>query len=149
RRARTGRAERRRKGRCGMIRRSRWAPIAVVAGLIPGCGAVTLEPAPPDEPWPEAAPPPRLMRREAAAEDDLETPVGDGGVAEGGRSDAGTGPTGPAAAAPIDAGASAGDAGASAPPESDAGASGAAKPVHKKSSKQAPKPVPASAHPEN
>jgi hypothetical protein len=30
-----------------------------------GCGAMTLEPLPPDEPLPEAAPPPRLVRRDA------------------------------------------------------------------------------------
>jgi hypothetical protein len=28
------------------------------------CGAVTLEPLPPEEPLPEAAPPPRLLRHD-------------------------------------------------------------------------------------
>ena len=37
-------------------------------GWTGGCGAVTLEPLPPEEPLPEAAPPPRLLRRDAGAD---------------------------------------------------------------------------------
>jgi hypothetical protein len=37
-------------------------------GLAEGCGAVTLEPMPPEEPLPEAAPPPRLVRRDAGVD---------------------------------------------------------------------------------
>jgi hypothetical protein len=39
--------------------------LLVVASLAANCGAMTLEPLPPDEPLPEAAPPPRLMRKDA------------------------------------------------------------------------------------
>jgi hypothetical protein len=39
--------------------------LVAVAGVAASCGAVTLEPLPPEEPLPEAAPPPRLMRRDA------------------------------------------------------------------------------------
>jgi len=41
--------------------------IAAVVVTGADCGAVTLEPLPPDEPLPEAAPPPRLVRRDAGA----------------------------------------------------------------------------------
>ena len=43
-----------------------WA-LAIVAAVAAGtnCGAVTLEPLPPEEPLPEAGPPPRLVRRDA------------------------------------------------------------------------------------
>jgi hypothetical protein len=44
-------------------------------GLAESCGAVTLEPLPPEEPLPEAAPPPRLMRRDAGA--DVAAPAND------------------------------------------------------------------------
>jgi hypothetical protein len=37
----------------------------VGAALGASCGAMTLEPLPPDELLPEAAPPPRLVRRDA------------------------------------------------------------------------------------
>jgi hypothetical protein len=33
--------------------------------LAQSCGAMTLEPLPPEEPLPEAAPPPRLLRKDA------------------------------------------------------------------------------------
>jgi hypothetical protein len=43
-----------------------WALVlATVVAFGADCGAVTLEPLPPDEPLPEAAPPPRLVRRDA------------------------------------------------------------------------------------
>jgi len=38
--------------------------LALALFLAQSCGAITLEPLPPEEPLPEAAPPPRLMRRE-------------------------------------------------------------------------------------
>jgi hypothetical protein len=43
--------------------------LALVAtvGFAADCGAVTLEPLPPEEPLPEAAPPPRLMRKDAGS----------------------------------------------------------------------------------
>jgi hypothetical protein len=45
-----------------------WLGAAVLAlFLAESCGAVTLEPLPPEEPLPEAAPPPRLVRREAGS----------------------------------------------------------------------------------
>jgi hypothetical protein len=55
------------------------APLLIaIAAFAANCGAVTLEPLPPEEPLPEAAPPPRLMRRDAgaprASEEEEETP---------------------------------------------------------------------------
>jgi hypothetical protein len=41
--------------------------LVMIAVFASQCGAVTLEPLPPEEPLPEAAPPPRLMRRDASA----------------------------------------------------------------------------------
>jgi hypothetical protein len=38
---------------------------ALGIALVTDCGAMTLEPLPPEEPMPEAAPPPRLVRPEA------------------------------------------------------------------------------------
>jgi hypothetical protein len=41
--------------------------LVMIAAFASQCGAVTLEPLPPEEPLPEAAPPPRLMRRDGSA----------------------------------------------------------------------------------
>jgi hypothetical protein len=41
--------------------------IALGFALDASCGAMTLEPLPPEEPLPEAAPPPRLVRPDAGA----------------------------------------------------------------------------------
>jgi hypothetical protein len=40
-------------------------PIALFITFASSCGAVTLEPQPPEEPLPEAAARPRLLRRDA------------------------------------------------------------------------------------
>jgi len=43
-----------------------WLGAALLAlFLAQNCGAISLEPLPPEEPFPEAAPPPRLVRRDA------------------------------------------------------------------------------------
>jgi hypothetical protein len=43
-----------------------WLGAAALAlFLAQSCGAIALEPLPPEEPLPEAAPPPRLLRKEA------------------------------------------------------------------------------------
>ncbi len=41
--------------------------LVTIAAFAANCGAVSLEPLPPEEPLPEAAPPPRLMRKDAGS----------------------------------------------------------------------------------
>ena len=48
-----------------------WLSVMLLAlgiALEASCGAMTLEPLPPEEPFPEAAPPPRLVRPDASIE---------------------------------------------------------------------------------
>jgi hypothetical protein len=50
------------------MRAAFWFGAAALAlFLAQSCGAVTLEPLPPEEPLPEAAPPPRLLRKDAGS----------------------------------------------------------------------------------
>ena len=52
----------------GSMKRACLGAVLLMVGWAEGCGAVTLEPLPPEEPSPEAAPPPRLLRRDAGTD---------------------------------------------------------------------------------
>jgi hypothetical protein len=52
-----------------------WA--AILGWLVVNCGSVTLEPLPPDDPLPEAGPPPRLVRSDAGSQGATNNPAED------------------------------------------------------------------------